>query len=119
MVWSCYHSINNNNYLLALKGGSGSAVGQPQIMISFTQAELGLVNNALNIIRLYITRNPQQFQQLQREEILNKVNKSIDIISTQLPTTPTKGASIHNNNNNICLNKKKEHLKDLLRMFNL
>ena len=77
-----------------------------------------MVNNSLNIARFYITRNPQQFQQPQ--DMLQKVNQAIEIISTKTnAATPTKGASQTNNNNNICNNKKKEHLKDILSMFRL
>jgi len=107
-----YH--NNNN----LKGASSAAFQQPARggrtapTISFPQTEINLVHNSLKIIQFYITRNPEQFQQPQ--DMLQRVEKAINIISKQLPaqSQQLKGAS-----NNICPNTKKEHLKELLKMF--
>ena len=113
----CYHTINN-----AVKGAGiirGPQARRQQETITFPQTEINLVNNSLNIARFYITRNPQQFQN--PEDMLQKVNQAIEIISTKTnkktKLAATKGAS--NNNNNICNNKKKEHLKQLLNMFSL
>ena len=108
---ACYHSINN------LKG---AGVVQSNNDISIPSIQVDLITNVLNIAGFYITRNPQQFQQPQ--DMLQKVNQAIEIISTKTNKTKlaaTKGASNSNNNNNICSNKKKEHLKQLLNMFSL
>ena len=150
----CYHTINN-----AVKGAGiirGPQARRQQETITFPQTEINLVNNSLNIARFYITRNPQQFQN--PEDMLQKVNQAIEIISTKTAAATkiaTKGASNNNDitttddkyqslmniynmfgllnnnnnksdnqlkgasNNNICLNKKKENLKDILKMFGL
>ena len=87
----CYHSINN------LKGAASNND------ISIPSIQVDLLANVLNIAGFYVTRNPQQFQQPQ--EILNKVTKAFNIISSKTNKTKlaTKGAS----NNNICSHKKK------------
>lgn len=116
---NCYHSINNLKGAGIIRGPQQQARRQQETTITFPQTEINLVNKSLEIARFYITRNPQQFQQPQ--DMLQKVNQAIEIISTKTNSVATKGASQtnNNNNNNICSNKKKEHLKQLLNMFSL
>lgn len=101
---NCYHSING---LDNLKGASiirnntsrtatitDTRTGKR--IIHFPETEIGLVNNVLKLCQLYITRNPQLFQQPQ--EILGKVNQAINIISAKTKNQSLKGASDNNNN---------------------
>ena len=118
----CYHSIN---------GLKGAAVPAPTVTatISFPQSELNSINSSLKSSQLFISKNPQFFQD--PKDMLQKISQGLNIISsrtrtqtntnTRLTTAAkaTKGASSNNNNNNVCSNKKKEHLKQLLSMFHL
>jgi uncharacterized spore protein YtfJ len=120
----CYDIIHdrncpsyNNNNTLALKGAStiikaprarttrintvGGGGGPNKQVIPIPETEIKLVNNALNIVRLYISKNQELFQN--PEAILDKVNESLQIVSSKLGNNnnrSTKGASDNNNNNN-------------------
>ena len=111
---TCYHSINNIKGAAIIRGPQARQMRQQQT-ITFPQTEINLVNNSLNILKFYITRNPQVFQQ--SEDMLQKVNSAINIISSKQLPQSVKGASSTNSKNNICY--KKEHLKELLNMFHL
>jgi hypothetical protein len=124
----CYHSINNLNNL---KGAGSIMIKAPRArtninavgggpnknIIPIPETELKLVDNTLNIARLYISKNPQLFQN--PELILDKVNQSLLIVSSKLNNkSSTKGAS--NNNTNICsTTKKKQSLINIKEHFGL
>ena len=118
----CYHSINdliptttdNNN----LKGASSAIAAinntaipritiPPNQSISMSQEEIDLIQNVINISGLYVTKNPQIFQQ--PEEMIGKLTEAWNIIASKQNNNSVKGASI-------CPNK---NLKNLLNMFHL
>lgn len=114
---NCYHTINNipcPHSKLKLKGASasGTAVNNKQQYsdkkLVFNQNELSILSKVLEVCRYYITKNKDQFQST--ENILQEINQSLQILkpgnSNQL-----KGAS--------ACNKKQDHLKDILKLFNL
>lgn len=112
----CYHSINSGSNLKGAGIIRGPQARQIRQTITFPQTEISLVSKSLEILRFYISKNQEQFQQ--PENMLQKINQAIEIISTKTTAAATKGASNNNNNNNnIC--HKKEHLKELLNMFHL
>ena len=106
IIMVCYHSINsdNNNIKSAAIIRGPQARRQQQQTVTFPQTEINLVNNALNILRFYITRNPQQ-QFQQPEEILNKVNQAIEIISTKTAAATKIATKGESNNNDITTDK--------------
>jgi hypothetical protein len=111
----CYYSINGIGH--GPKGAS--SITSMNQMFSFPETEISLVNKTLEIVRFYITNNQELFQDPQ--DLLQKVEKGINIISskTGASTTATKGASSNNNNsNNICPNKI-QSLKNLLELFSI
>jgi hypothetical protein len=101
-------SYRNNT----LKGASAAVNQQPKQFL-FNSNELNLLSKSLEICRYYIGKNQAQFQQPQ--DILNEISTSINILSARQNNnnkSNLKGAS-----SNIC--NKKEHLTDLLKLFNL
>lgn len=124
----CYHSINGLNNLL--KGASTiinttsnrrhvatTGAGGAKTTFSIPESEISLINKTLEIVRFYISRNPELFQDPQ--DLLQKVEKGINIITAKTNTNNnTKGASNKNNNNNICPNKI-QSLKNLLELFSI
>jgi hypothetical protein len=102
-------SYNYNN----LKGASVAA--QQTKQLAFNQSEINLLSKSLELCRYFITRNATQFQQ--SKDILNDINSAISIISARQNNNNNSNLKGASSNNNICT--KKEHLKDLLRLFNL
>jgi hypothetical protein len=136
------HSINckyhNNN---ALKG----AAQQPKQLV-FNKSELNIVSKTLELCRYFIGKNQNQYQNPQ--DILKELSTSINILSARRQNNNNSGSNLKgasdnpfksldnirnmvglgdnkvgtqlkgaSSNNNIC--SKKEHLKDLLKQFNL
>jgi hypothetical protein len=101
----CYHFINN------LKGAASSEMmnnqqqGQGQMQqgqqqtLSFDSTQVLLIEKTLELCRLFVDKNPQIFQQSQQQEILFKIDKSLQIISG-------KNNNNKSNNNNINTNLK-------------
>jgi 3-deoxy-D-manno-octulosonic acid (KDO) 8-phosphate synthase len=92
----------------------GAAALEQQPTISFLSNQLALISKSLELSRFYVSRNTGQFQQ--PEDMLNKVNKAISIISARNSNSKSlKGASY--SNNTIC--SKKQSFRNLLEQFNL
>ena len=121
----CNNSIHdsrcpyNNKMNNALKGGS-AMINPPQQRqqrqtISFESTHVSLIAKTLELARLYVSKNSQNFQEPQ--DILNKIDTGINIISSKQNNNnknSTKGAS------SICdRNKKQQSLNNLLNHFNL
>jgi hypothetical protein len=91
----CYHSINgitnsntNNNNL---KGAAfNQQQGQQEFM--FPQTEVSLLTKSLELSRLYVTRNPQFFQE--PKDILQKINQGIKIISSKTKSQKQNQSSL-------------------------
>jgi hypothetical protein len=94
----CYHSING----ITTNNLKGASMNQQQF--SFPTNELSLLTKSLELSRLYIERNKEQFQDSQ--DMLQKINSAINIISSKTkkknqqqqraPTLAIKGASAMN-----------------------
>jgi hypothetical protein len=146
----CYHFINglkgaassemmNQQQGQQMQQGQGQQQGQQTL--SFESNQVSLIATTLKICRLFVEKNPQNFQQSQQQEILSKIDKSLEIISGKdnnnnkdnnnkslqqqdqgQQEQNLKGASSssrRNNNNVICPNTKIQNLKNLLNCFSL
>jgi hypothetical protein len=111
---ACYHSINGiTNNINNLKGAAfNQQQGQQEFM--FPQTEVSLLTKTLELSRLYVTRNPQFFQEPQ--EMLQKIDQGIKIISSKTKSqqkqnqSSLKGASLDN---------KVQSLVNIRNMFGL
>ena len=103
-----YHSVNCPSYKNnALKGASSSSINNTK-QLMFHQNEVRIISKVLEICKLYINKNSSQFQN--PNDILKEVNESLQILKPGL--NQLKGAS----SDSIC---NKDHLQDLLKLFNL
>jgi hypothetical protein len=140
----CYHSINDIPcpYNNKLKGGS-AVVNQQQPTTTkqyvFNSEEVGFLGKSLESLRNFVIKNQSQYQNPQY--IIKELTTTNNIISARTKQNKQneqslKGASSLDNirkmvgltsNNESLLNlkgasnicNKKEHLKDLLKQFNL
>jgi hypothetical protein len=130
----CYHSINGITNSNNLKGAS---MNQQELI--FTQKDMDFINQVLKVSGYAVSRlNPQTEE---HKRIINNVGQSLKIISAKTnknkqkqgtqsfekvreqfvgisSNKALKGASNSNRgSSNNCI--KKEHLKDILKQFNL
>jgi hypothetical protein len=110
----CNHNTHDRNCPSyknnALKGASGTVNQQPKQFL-FNSSEVNILSKVLEITKYYVSKNPAHFQQ--PKEILKEISIASNIINTrQNSKSNLKGAS-----SNIC--NKKEHLTDILKLFNL